>query len=301
MEKIINIILCIALASCGGGSGGAEAQPCGTKDCPVKIHMVHIQGRRSFDFATSEKMVRNAINFLNQNTTIQVEYASAVSIPDPRPNTGHLKDFGTKDERFYVLRNHFVDNRSIGGNYRKRELTVVVDKPLFNDDDVMYTAGRGHICALYEKYSLAVSYVSPYTNKYPSAGSYGKSFEEMFNRGSNIIAHEIGHNLGADHESADCNLCIMNGNRTSEFHNDIMNFLVTGNSVNDMEKCIRRQTRGQLLACQSRTISNRKRRRRCKTRFGIRNIRKKDVAYRGTFGTSRMLENDNVVGEIFGD
>ena len=297
MKKILITIL-ITMLSCGGGGGGADAQPCGAKECPVKIHMVHIEGFKSFDFLTAEEMVRNAINFLNQNTTIQVEYASGVSIADPLPETGNVKDFGTKDERFIILRNYFIDNRSIGGDFRKRELTVVVDKPLFDDDNVAWTAGRAHICALYAKYSLAVSYVTPFTNPNPEAISFNRTFEEMFNRGSNIIAHEIGHNLGADHESATCQLCIMNGTSRGNIHDDIMNFLVSGNSLNDIERCIRRETRAQLLRCESRTLFNIKQRKRCKKRFDIKKIRKRDVAYRGTFEASPLLKND-IIGEIF--
>lgn len=302
MNKLIIVIILsvLTICSCGSGSSDVKAQSCGDKDCKIKIHMVHVAGNKSFDFITAEKMTRKAIDFLNSNTTIEIEYSTGVSVPDPRPDTGNINEFGTRNERYHVLRDFFIDNRSIGGNWKKRELTVIVDKPLFNSDGEIYTAGRADICAIYNKFGIAVSYVTPFTNSNPASSSYNRSFEEMFNRGSNIIAHEIGHNLGADHESSNCNFCIMNGNGRPDFHSDIMNFFVSENSNNDMEKCLRRNLRRQILLCERKTLFNIKRRKRCKRKFNLQGIRKRDVAYKGEFQTIRQLQN-NDHGEIFGD
>jgi len=271
-KTITTILLASTIWSCGGSS---SASPCNGKECAVGVKLVHIQNERAFEFIEAEEIVRLAIEFLNANTTLDLVYKGGESIADPFPGTATLENFRGSKERFVKLRT-YLDKNNIGGNAKNRELTVVIDQPLVDNNGIIYTAGRANICSLYQNSLIGITYATPFTNNYPSAGSYGRSKEEMLIRSANTTAHEIGHQLGALHKDCEDDLCIMRSSRTKFIHDGLNGlFYVFSESNNEMEVCTRRETRRKVLTC--RTKLNR---RRCKKRARIRNIRLRDVRFR---------------------
>lgn len=273
---ILTILVTSTIWSCGGGS--SDAQPCGKADCPVTIKMIHIQNEKNFNYYESAKIVHRAIEFINTNTEIKLIYNTSESIADPFPDFYNLRDFYKFESRYKKLERFLYDNRLLG-RFNKRELTVIIDRPLEDDDGVIYTAGRAFICAMYQP-KIALAHVTYQTNNKTSSGSYNKTYEQMFNRAVNLVSHEILHNLGAEHyEIGDCPECIMPPSFLQDVHLDPKFFIASMQTVNSANKCVKRETRRAIVTCRRKTKS-RKHLRRCKARKRVRRIRLRDVKFR---------------------
>jgi len=292
MNKLI--LALIIFASCGGG-GSSQAQPCGDVDCPIGIKMVHINSELNFNLIDSEKIMNEAINFLNTNTTLTFNYVGAISMEDLNPETATLENFLNNKKRFRDYETFFWDNPNVGGNYKNREFTMIIDRPLIDSNGIRYTAGRAKICALYERGSIGVSYVTPLANPRPTSASYKRPFSELFNRAVTVTAHEIGHLSGAYHKDS-CPFCIMHPSGGHDAFAEVNTFKVSEESNNEMEVCVRRETRRAIISCRDRTNKRRKLR-RCKKRKGVRHVRLKDVKFVGV----RSLEPSNTASDLFGD
>jgi hypothetical protein len=285
------LLLCfLFLIGCGGSSSG---QPCNGKECAVGVRLVHIQSEKSFNYQDAEKIVALAIEFLNANTTLDLVYKGGESIADPFPGTATLENWLKGSVRFNKLR-LFLSRNNIGSNFKKREITIIIDQPLVDENGVIYTAGRSNICNLYKRGLISLTYATPFTNNDPNAGSYGRTKEEMIVRSANTTTHEIAHGLGARHKECEDLLCIMLPYSTSLVHEGLLGlFYVLPETNRETEVCTRRETRREILFCRRNTMT-RKQLRNCKRKRKIKNIRLRDVKFKEN--QFRSIEHDNHIG-----
>lgn len=269
-KTILTILLTLTIWSCGGG-GSSSASPCSGKECAIGIKMIHIDSELSFDYLTAELIVRESIRYLNENTTTQFVYKGGSVMPDPDPSSATLDTFLKGNARLKMFEHILYKNPGIGGNYKARELTIIIDRPLL-DGDIVYTAGEARICALYQRGSAGVSYIAPKTNSHATASSKDRTLQEMINRGIDVTAHEIGHLAGARHRN--CFMCLMNEVSANPF-GDINQTVVSEETNREIEVCTRRETRRKVLTCRAKLN-----RRRCKKRARIKNIRLRDVKFK---------------------
>jgi len=203
------------------------AQPQSAHGRPIPLRIFGIPGTGSLTEAELVFVSRAARELLLQ-AGVNVRLVKIQRLPiDPCATTP--KNLDSSVVNFYCYRNHYFNRNQ--GSRGKTTITHYVQPPMYQNGQ-SYQGG----------FAVGVCTGAAYTN-FSSSNGIARRFptgEPRLNTTAGIIAHEIGHNLGADHDSSNCN--IMHPSATGVCFNVGTGFQFNQLALTQINRCQARKT-----------------------------------------------------------